>query len=114
MVGRSDLWHGCGLAVSIRPFWKLRLWGYIDARDAAQAIRLSLESNITGAEVFIIANADTVMERDNESLLREVFPSVSHKRSFEPHETLLAIEKARKILGYNPKYSWRTKNEHDS
>jgi UDP-glucose 4-epimerase len=35
-------------------------------------------------------------------ILREVFPSVPHKRSFEPHETLLAIEKARKILGYNP------------
>jgi len=89
---------------------KWNLWGYIDARDAAQAVRLSLESNIKGADVFIIANADTVMERDNESLLKEVFPSVPHKRSFGPHETLLAIEKARKILGYKPKYSWRTKN----
>src|SRR5215831_8249313 len=87
---------------------KWNLWGYIDARDAAQAVRLALESNIKGADVFIIANADTVMERDNESLLKEVFPSVPHKRSFGPHETLLAIEKARKILGYKPKYSWRT------
>jgi len=59
---------------------------------------------------FIIANADTVMERDNESLLKEVFPSVPHKRSFGPHETLLANEKARKILGNKPKYSWHTKN----
>jgi nucleoside-diphosphate-sugar epimerase len=89
---------------------KWNFWGYIDARDAAQAVRLSLESNIKGADVFIIANADTVMERDNESLLKEVFPSVPHKRSFGPHETLLAIEKARKILGYKPKYSWRKKN----
>jgi nucleoside-diphosphate-sugar epimerase len=92
---------------------KWNFWGYIDARDAAQAVRLSLESNIKGAEVFIIANADTVMERANESLLKEVFPSVPHKRSFGPRETLLAIEKARIILGYNPKYSWRTKN-HES
>jgi hypothetical protein len=43
-------------------------------------------------------------------LLKEVFPTVPHKRSFGPHETLLAIEKARKILGYEPKYSWRTQN----
>jgi hypothetical protein len=50
------------------------------------------------------------MERDNESLLKEVFPSISHKRSFGSHETLLAIEKARKILGYKPKYGWRAKN----
>src|SRR5258705_9429082 len=48
---------------------KWNCWGYIDARDAAQAIRLSLESSIKGADVFIIANADTVMERDNQSLL---------------------------------------------
>jgi nucleoside-diphosphate-sugar epimerase len=89
---------------------KWNFWGYIDARDVAQAVRLSLESSIKGAEVFIIANADTVMERDNESLLKEVFPSVPHKRSFGPHETLLSIDKARKILGYDPKYSWRTKN----
>ena len=89
---------------------KWNFWSYVDARDVAQAVRLSLESNIKGAEVFIIANADTVMERDNESLLKEVFPTVPHKRSFGPHETLLAIEKARKILGYEPKYSWRTQN----
>jgi nucleoside-diphosphate-sugar epimerase len=82
-------------------------WGYIDAQDAAQAVRLSLESSIKGAEVFIIANADTVMERDNQSLLAEVFPDVPDKRSFGSHETLLAIEKARKILGYEPKHSWR-------
>jgi nucleoside-diphosphate-sugar epimerase len=76
----------------------------------AQAVRLSLESKVKGAEVFIIASGDTVMERDNESLLKEVFPTVPYKRSFGPHETLLAIEKARKILGYEPKYSWRTEN----
>ena len=35
------------------------LWGYIDARDAAQAIRLALEADIKGAENFIIANAET-------------------------------------------------------
>jgi nucleoside-diphosphate-sugar epimerase len=88
---------------------KWNFWSYVDARDVAQTVRLSLESNIKGAELFIIANADTVMERDNESLLKEVFPTVPHKRSFGQHETLLAIEKARKILGYEPKYSWRTK-----
>ena len=38
------------------------LWGYVDARDVAQACRLALETDITGAEVFILAAADTVME----------------------------------------------------
>jgi nucleoside-diphosphate-sugar epimerase len=86
---------------------KWNCWGYIDARDAAQAIRLALESKIKGAEVFIIANADGVMERDNHELLKEVFPDVPHKRSFGPNETLLSIEKARTVLGYKPSHSWR-------
>jgi nucleoside-diphosphate-sugar epimerase len=86
---------------------KWNCWGYIDARDAAQAIRLALEAKIKGAEVFIIANADSVMERDNHELLKEVFPDVPYKRSFGPNETLLAIGKARSILGYKPNHSWR-------
>jgi nucleoside-diphosphate-sugar epimerase len=86
---------------------KWNFWGYIDARDAAQAIRLALESKIKGADVFIIANTDTVMRRDNQGLLKEAFPEVPHKRSFGPNETLLAIEKARAVLGYKPSHSWR-------
>jgi nucleoside-diphosphate-sugar epimerase len=86
---------------------KWNLWAYIDARDAAQAVRLALEAKIKGAEVFIIANADGAMHRDNQGLLKEVFPDVPHKRSFGPNETLLAIEKARSMLGYKPIHSWR-------
>jgi nucleoside-diphosphate-sugar epimerase len=86
---------------------KWNCWGYIDARDAAQAIRLALESKIKGAEVFIIANADSVMVRDNHELLEEVFPDVPHKRPFGPNETLLSIDKVRAVLGYKPNHSWR-------
>jgi nucleoside-diphosphate-sugar epimerase len=83
------------------------LWAYIDARDAAQAIRKSVESPMKGAEVFIIANADGVMSRANAELLTEVFPGVPHKRPFGPNETLLSIDKARRMLGYEPQFSWR-------
>ena len=40
---------------------KWNLWGYIDARDGAQAIRRALEWDTTGFDRFIIAAADTVM-----------------------------------------------------
>jgi nucleoside-diphosphate-sugar epimerase len=83
------------------------LWGYIDARDGAQAVRRALEHRVAGADVFIIANADTVMSRDNDSLLAEVFPDVPRSRPVGPHETLLSIDKARRVLGYSPTHSWR-------
>jgi nucleoside-diphosphate-sugar epimerase len=87
---------------------KWNLWGYIDARDAAQAVRLSVESTLLGADVFIIANADTVMSRPNSELLDEVFPGVTQRESFGVNETLLSIKRAQRILGFKPKFSWRT------
>lgn len=83
------------------------LWTYIDARDAAQAIRLSLESKLTGAHVFGIANSDSVMTRSNDELLDEVFPGTKRKRPLQPHESLISIEKAERMLGYKPQYDWR-------
>jgi nucleoside-diphosphate-sugar epimerase len=87
---------------------KWNLWGYIDARDGAQAIRLALEAPITGAERFIIANADGVMTRPNPELVDEVFPGVEFRSDgVTGNETLLAIDKARRVLGYEPAHTWR-------
>lgn len=86
---------------------KWNLWGYIDARDGAQSIRKALLANFKGFEPFVIANDDTVMSRPNAELLDEAFPGVERKRSFGDNETLLAIEKAKKMLGYQPEHSWR-------
>ncbi len=83
------------------------LWGYIDARDGAQAVRRALEHDAVGADVFIIANADTVMSRPDDELLAEVFPGVPLTRPVGRHETLLSIDKARRVLGYEPQHSWR-------
>lgn len=86
---------------------KWNLWSYIDSRDAAQAIRLALEADLTGADVFIIANGDTVMRAPNSELLDAIYPGVPRSRDVEDNETLLAIDKARRILGYEPRYTWR-------
>jgi nucleoside-diphosphate-sugar epimerase len=86
---------------------KWNVWGYVDARDVAQSCLLGLEADITGAEVFIIAAADTVMNRPSRELLAEVFPGVPLHGEIGEFETLLSIKKARKMLGYTPQYSWR-------
>jgi nucleoside-diphosphate-sugar epimerase len=83
------------------------LWGYIDARDGAQAVRKALEARFTGFEPFIIANEDTVMSRPNAELLKEVFPGVEQRPGITPNGTLLSIEKAKRVLGYAPEHSWR-------
>ncbi|MGN7199922.1 NAD-dependent epimerase/dehydratase family protein [Arthrobacter sp. SAFR-044] len=86
---------------------KWNLWGYIDGRDGAQAVARALENAKPGFEAFIIANADTVMSRSSASLAAEVFPGVKVTKELEEHETMLSIDKARRLLGYEPEHSWR-------
>ncbi|GAA5205907.1 NAD-dependent epimerase/dehydratase family protein [Microbacterium kyungheense] len=85
---------------------KWNLWGYIDARDGAQAVERALQVAPPGFETYIIAAADTVMSRTNAELVAEVFPGVE-TREFGEHDTLLSIDKARRLLGYDPQHSWR-------
>jgi len=89
---------------------KWNLWGYIDQRDVAQACRKALEvdaSKVQGSPAFIIAAADTVMNRPSAELLAEVYPGVKLTRDVGEHGTLLAIDRAREVLGFNPEHSWR-------
>ena len=86
---------------------KWNLWGYVDARDVAQACWLGLTKPLQGSQNFIIAAADTVMNRPSRDLMLEVFPSVPVKENLGEFETLLSIRHARAVLGYEPAYSWR-------
>jgi nucleoside-diphosphate-sugar epimerase len=89
---------------------KWNLWGYIDERDAAAAARLALEAPadaVTGNPAFIIAAADTVMNRPSAALLAEAFPDVRLTREIPEFGTLLDIDRARRVLGFEPRHSWR-------
>jgi nucleoside-diphosphate-sugar epimerase len=89
---------------------KWNLWGYIDERDVAASCRLALEAPadaVTGNPAFIIAAADTVMNRPSAELLAEVYPGVRLTRDVGEFGTLLAIDRARQVLGFEPAHSWR-------
>lgn len=85
---------------------RFNLWTYIDARDAAQAIRKAVEVKLTGAHVFGIANSNSLMSRSNDELLDEVFPGTRRKRKLKPNESLISIAKAQRVLGYKPTHDW--------
>jgi nucleoside-diphosphate-sugar epimerase len=83
------------------------LWGYVDAHDVALSCRLGLETELRTAEHFVVAAADTVMNRPSRELMAEVFPSVPYRPTDGDYDTLLSIEKARRLLGYEPGHTWR-------
>ena len=88
---------------------KWSLWGYVEGRGVARAVRRSLEADVTGAEVAIVAAADTCMRRDSADLLAEAYPGVPLTRPVEGRETLLSIDHARDVLRYEPEHSWLDK-----
>ncbi len=86
---------------------KWNLWGYIDARDGAEAIRLALEAAAPGFDVFNIFAADTVMSRSNAELMAEVFPGVEVRDELGANDTLTSTAKAERLLGWRATHSWR-------
>lgn len=83
------------------------LWGYIDARDAAQAVRLALETAKPGYDTFVIAADDTVMELPSAELVADFLPGVELRSELVGRESLLSTARAREVLGYAPQHSWR-------
>lgn len=86
---------------------KMNLWAYTDARDAAQACRLALEKEGLGSSVFHITAADTFMNEPSADLAGRFFPQVPLKRPLEGFETLMSIDKARQVLEFKPRFTWR-------
>jgi nucleoside-diphosphate-sugar epimerase len=89
---------------------KWNLWGYVDERDAATACRLALEATSLAdgtSASFIIAAADTVMTQPSADLMRQIFPGVPLRGEVSGNTTLLSTERARRMLGFQPRHSWR-------
>ncbi|MER7003318.1 hypothetical protein ABT297_09750 [Dactylosporangium sp. NPDC000555] len=78
----------------------------------AAACRLSLDAPMEGAQSFVIAAADTVMNRSSASLMAEVFPDVPIRKDLGEFETLLSIDRASEVLGYTPANKWRDHVAH--
>jgi nucleoside-diphosphate-sugar epimerase len=83
------------------------LWSYVDESHVGESTRRALEADIRGADTFIIAASDTVMKQSSAELMAEVYPGVPVRTTLGAHETLLSIDKARAVLGYEPAFSWR-------
>ena len=84
------------------------LWPYVDVRDAAVACRLALEADTTGHEAFFIAAEDIRFDVETEILLREFAPQVEIRAPLENRASIISIQKAQRLIGYQPKYSWQT------
>lgn len=83
------------------------IFAYIDVRDLAQAIDRCLATDGLGFEVFNIANADHSVAATTAELVEQFYDGVEVRREMGEHETFFCIDKAKRLLGYEPQHSWR-------
>ncbi len=84
------------------------LWSYIDTRDAAEACRLAIEADGLGVVALNLASDDSSMNIPSLELMAECYPDVTDFRApLEGHESLFSNEKAKRLLGWQPKHCWR-------
>jgi nucleoside-diphosphate-sugar epimerase len=82
-------------------------WSYVDARDGAGAVVAALARAVPGADVFVVANSDTVMQRSSEDLAAGWFPEVPLLGPVPGNQALMSSAKAARVLGWVPQHSWR-------
>ncbi|MGG5259853.1 NAD-dependent epimerase/dehydratase family protein [Phycicoccus avicenniae] len=83
------------------------IFAYIDVRDLAQAIDRCLATDDLGFEVFNIANAGHSVRASTSELIQQFYDGVEVRREMGEDETFFCIDKARRMLGYEPVHSWR-------
>jgi len=84
------------------------LWSYIDARDAAQAFRLSLEANVAGHEPFFVAAPNTFMKTPTVDLVRQCYPDTEIRPGLDGNKSLLDSSKAARLLKFSAQYPWES------
>jgi len=87
-------------------FGASNLWLYVDTRDVSQAFRLSLETDMTGYQVYYIGARDTFMENPSIELVNEFYPNTIILDGFGGRQSLISSCKAEQELGYQAEYNW--------
>ncbi|MDQ0231683.1 NAD-dependent epimerase/dehydratase family protein [Metabacillus malikii] len=87
---------------------KTILWSYIDARDAATAYRLAVETDGLGSVALNIGADDTSMDIESKQLMETVYPTVKEfRKEITGFDALLNNEKAKQLLKWQPVHKWR-------
>ncbi len=75
--------------------------------DAVRAYRLAIEAEPFGFEAFNIVAADTLLDIPTEEALAKYGPDIEIRSPLPGFTGGFAIEKASRILGWEPEHSWR-------
>ncbi len=89
------------------PSRKRNAWSYIDARDLGEIVRLCLEKDGLGFQVFNATNDTITLNTPTKEALKALAPSTPVTREMGAFEAPLSNRKAREVLGFREAHDWR-------
>lgn len=84
------------------------LWPYTEINDAAAACALALKADTRGHEPFFIAAEDIRFDANTRELLQRFAPAVQIRGPLLESASVISIDKAKRMLGFQPVSSWKT------
>jgi len=89
------------------PSRKRNAWSYVDARDLGEIVRLCLEKDGLGFEVFNATNDTITLDMPTKEALAQLCPTTPVTREMGEFEAPLTNRKAREVLGFKEQHDWR-------
>jgi nucleoside-diphosphate-sugar epimerase len=83
------------------------LWAYVDVRDVAQMVRLCVEADGLGLEVFNTFATESAHVLPSIELASRYYSTVPFRGVIDEHGSLVSNRKARSELGFEPLHRWR-------
>ncbi len=83
------------------------IFAYIDARDLGHMVDRCLQTDGLGYEVFNVSNDDMSVSLTSDEVIARFYQGVEKRREMGRDETFFANDKAKRMLGFAPKHSWR-------
>ena len=83
------------------------IFAYIDARDLGHMVDCCLRTDGLGYEVFNVSNDDTSVGIPSDEVYERFYPDVPLRRELGRYETFYANDKAKRLVGFAPRESWR-------
>jgi UDP-glucose 4-epimerase len=92
------------------PYWEYG--AFLDVRDLAEAIMLALQKDTRGVHTLLLASDDiTTSGMTSLELVKKLLPGLPWQGGPEyesaPFSSLVKTRKARELLNWSPRYSWR-------
>lgn len=87
------------------------IFAYIDARDLGQMVDCCLKTDGLGYQVFNVANEDLSVGLTSAQVIERFYPGVPVQHAMGEYETFYSIDKARRLVGFKPRHSWRDELE---